>query len=539
MNSKLLSLVFLTLVLSVVMVNAAVSFTVSPTKISFSESKLSASFTIANAGEVSDFSIPPATISDGANTVIVSFSENNFQISSGENKVITATIDSNALSNLEFGAHSVNININATDTNGTDSSVKLITFEAIRSYCEFGDTGDLEIRGIDFQVEGFGDDDEWYLTDEITIDVDVKNTGNDDVDNVVLEWALLDKDTGEVIFDDEENDIDIKDGDTETFTFTFTLDPDDFDTDILNDDFVFIVKAYSDDQGEDLQCGFKEETVKLMVDNNFVILSNIQFTESVPCGEISEITAEIWNIGDDDQDDVSVRVINTELGINELVDAGDIDSLESKKLRLDIKIPANAIEKSYDLKLFVLDEDSDVFENDNDDTSEFNLILKVEGNCKPIETASSVLITAELDPETPNAVAGKQVIIRANLRNTGDSETTYTLSVIGNSGWSSLSAIDPKTITINAGESRDVSIYLDIDEDATGEKEFTIRATYNNGKITDQTVALALEAGASQDVIFTHLKNNWFIYVIAIVNIILIIAIIAVVRSMMYRNPSR
>ena len=537
MKSKPLSLFLLTAILSLAMISAAVSFTVSPTKVSFSESKLSSTFTITNTGADSTFSIPPTTISDGTNSAIVIFNDNNFQILSGANKVITATVDSTALSNLEFGTHSVSVSINAT--NGTDSTVNTITFEAVKSFCEFGDKGDLDIKGIDFTVKGFGDDNEWYLLDEVTIDVDVKNTGDDDVDNVVLSWELLNKDTGEIIFDDEEKDVDIKDGDTETYTFSFTLDPDDFDTDILGDDFVFIVKAYSDDQGEDLQCGFKEETIKLMIDRDFVILDNIQFTESVPCGEISEITAEIWNIGEDDQQDVSVRVVNTELGINELVDAGDIDSLENKKLRVDIKIPADAKEKSYDLKLVALDEDSDVFANDNDDTSEFNLILKVEGNCKPIESAASVLITAELDPETPNAVPGKQVIINAILKNTGNSETIYTLSVTGNSAWSSLSAIDPKTITLAAGESKDVSIYLDIDKDATGEKEFTIRATYNNGQITDQTVALALEAGASQDAILTHLKNNWFIYVIAIVNIILIIAIIAVVRSMVSRAPSR
>ncbi|MDD5191547.1 MAG: putative S-layer protein [Candidatus Nanoarchaeia archaeon] len=535
MKSKLLSLFLLTAILSVAMISAAVSFDISPVKISFLESKLSANFTITNTGADSNFSIPTTTISDGTNTAVVTFSETNFEILSGANKVITASVDSTALSNLEFGTHPVNTIITAT--NGTDSSTKTLTLEAAKSFCEFGDKGDLDIKGVDFTVDGFGDDNEWYLTDEVTVDVDVKNTGDDDVDNVVLAWQLFDKDTGEIIIDDEENDIDIKDGDTETFTFTFTVDPDDFDSDTVGDKFAFMVKAYSDDQGEDLQCGSKEENVKLMIDNDFVILTNIQFTETAPCGEISELTAEIWNIGDDDQQDVSVRVVNTELGINELVDAGDIDSLESKKLRADIKIPANAKEKSYDLKLAVLDEDSDVFENDNNDASEYNLILKVEGNCQTTTSGASALISAELDPETPSAVPGKQVIINANLKNAGTSETTYTLSVIGNSEWSSLSAIDPQTITLAAGESKDVSIYLDIDDDATGEKEFTIRASYD-GKTTEQKVALALESGASQDVILTHLKNNWFIYVIVIVNIILIIAIIMVVKSMVSR-PSR
>lgn len=537
MKSKLLSLFLLTAILSLTMISAAVSFSVSPTTISFSESKLSANFTITNTGTDATFSMPAATISDGTNTAVVTFNDNNFQILAGASKVVTASVDSTALSNLEFGTHSVSINVSAT--NGTNSSVNPMTFEAVKSYCESGTQGDLVIRGIDFSVNGFGDNSEWYLTDEITVDVDVKNTGDDRVDNVVLAWQLFDKDTGEVIVDDEEKNIDIKSGKTETYTFTFTVDPNDFDTDTIKDDLVFMVKAYSDDQGEDLQCGSEEKSVNLMIDNDFVVLNNIKFTESVPCGETSEITAEVWNIGDDDQDDVSVKVVNTELGINELVNVGALDSLDSKKIRVDIKIPADAEEKSYTLDLTVLDENSDVFENDNSDTSEFKLVLKVEGNCKSTEiAASSVLITAELDSTTPTAVAGNQVIIKANLKNTGTSETTYTISVLGNTAWSSLSAIDPKTVTLAAGESQDVSIYLDIDDDATGEKEFTIEASYN-GKITSQKVALALEAGtASQDAILTHLRNNWFIYVIIIVNIILIIAIIAVVKSIV-RTPSR
>ncbi len=534
MNSKLLSLFLLTAILSLAMISAA-NFTLSKTSLNFINADNTETFTITptNTTSTTYTFITPVIADDDGVTIPITVTPS--PATATGLTPITITVSSTVNYNKLSIGKTYSGDLRITDNNAENATIAL---SFTKSFCELGDKGDLEVRGIDFQVSGFGDDDEWYLTDEITVDVDVKNTGNDDVDNVVLSWALLDKDTGDIIVDDEENDIDIKDRDTETFTFTFTVDPDDFDTDILGDDFAFIVKAYSDDQGEDLQCGFKEETIKLIVDNNFVILNNIQFTETVPCGEISELTAEIWNIGDDDQQDVSVKVVNTELGINELVDAGDIDSLENKKLRADIKIPANAKEKSYDLKLVVLDEDSDVFENDNDDTSEFNLILKVEGNCKPIESAASALITAELDSETPNAVPGKQVIIKANIKNTGDSETTYTISVTGNTEWSSLSAIDPRAITLDAGESKDISIYLDIDKDATGEKEFTIKASYD-GKITEQKVALALESGAaSQDVVLNHLRNNWFIYVIAIVNIILIIAIIAVVRSIV-RSPSR
>ena len=71
------------------------------------------------------------------------------------------------------------------------------------------------------------------------------------------------------------------------------------------------------------------------------------------------------------------------------------------------------------------------------------------------------------------------------------------------------------------------------DKDVEGDKEFTIKATYGE-QVTEQKVALAIEKRAvTQDLIINHLKENWFIYVIAAINIILIIAIIAVVRSMM------
>jgi len=55
------------------------------------------------------------------------------------------------------------------------------------------------------------------------------------------------------------------------------------------------------------------------VEEDFVVLSKFQFPESVSCGDEVQIIASVWNIGDSDQDEVSVRIFNTELGITKQI----------------------------------------------------------------------------------------------------------------------------------------------------------------------------------------------------------------------------
>ena len=64
-------------------------------------------------------------------------------------------------------------------------------------------------------------------------------------------------------------------------------------------------------------------------------------------------------------------------------------------------------------------------------------------------------------------------------------------------------------------------------------KNFEIKASYDD-QITEQGIALAIQEkqDIGADKIVEHLKTNWFIYAIVIVNLILIIAIISVVKRM-------
>ena len=518
-------------------VNAKPSLEVStPTSLSTSQNS---TFTIKNTGNIvltTVVAVDTLTY-DSKTLTITPTGQGLLNPGATQTITLTANIPTNEESLLDGATTTVRVS-----AAGVTEITKTLSIES--SYCELGNVGNLEIDRLKFtDISGFGDKNDWYLTDEIEVEVRVRNNNADDkIRDVNVAWGLYDKSTGNFVIDDEEKGFNLDQkgdsNDDKTITFTFVLDPADFDTEFSESDFAFFIKAYSDDLGEDVQCtSTVERDITIRKDNDFVVLDNIALlSDTVPCKGFLEGQFDIWNIGDSDEDDVSVRIVNTELGIDEKIEIGTLDVLDDKKsVKFSLTIPQNAQEKSYTLDLSVLDEYGDVFESDDNDLSEFtSKAFEVTGNCQATATTTGLVITAALDAQTPQAIAGKQVVIKANLKNTGTSSATYVVSVEGNSAWSSLGAIDPQTVTLNSGESKDISVILNINSDVSGDKEFTISAN-NNGQVSQQRVVLSVVAQSQQQLgpFAENLRENWFIYVIILVNLILIIAIILVVRRML------
>ena len=258
-------------------------------------------------------------------------------------------------------------------------SGQILTFET-SSFCNVGNEGNLGVEISDIQATGFSDDDdEWYLLDEIKIEVRIHNNGNDDIENAQVEYAIYTLD-GEFMVGEIVDEVDIDEGDYETLQFIFTLDPEDFDSN--KEDYALYARATGEifngiNEGEDT-CDSNSQEVQIMFDKDFVILDNIQFNPtSVVASESFNVNALVWNIGENKQDDVVVRVYNGELGIDERIVVGDIDSLESEELGFNLAIPENTIVGNYLFIFEVLDEDNDVYENENDDESRFSVPLEV------------------------------------------------------------------------------------------------------------------------------------------------------------------
>jgi uncharacterized membrane protein len=337
----------------------------------------------------------------------------------------------------------------------------------------------------------------------------------------------------------------INDGDDDTAIFEFQV-PGDFE----DDSYTLVIKAYSDDMDEDTVCtskatDFEENDYYESIngeresdDEKHIVVDNIRLSPTDPqCGELVQVSAEVFNIGDYDyEDQVKVTLYNEALGIDkELTIREDFDQGDSEIIDFEFEIPQDATPATYSLEFrtFYDYDDKDEY-YDLVSENKFFKSFAIDGNCVLI-SESSVEITAKLDDSTPEANAGEQVIIKATLKNTGEDTTLYTISVYGNSAWSSLGNIDPSSIIIPAGESKDVDIILNIDEGIEGEKEFTIKAAHD-GETTEQKVALSVNEGASSGItgaaISDHIKTNGFIYAIVLINLILIIAIILVIRRM-------
>jgi len=417
---------------------------------------------------------------------------------------------------------------------GNESNNVSVTLSFEKSFCEVDNPADMGIRITDINVEeGFGDEDDfWYLFDEVEVEVEVE-PGKWDIQDIEVEWELYST-NGQKIMDEDEKDFDLdKDDDEETLTFTFKLD-EDID-EFEGEDAILYVRATGKIDDEDARaddgkntCNWDSKQVEVVTEDHFVILDDIQMRETAECGSELDITADVWNIGEKQEDDVYVIIYNGELGINEKKEIGDIDEFEDEKMSLTVIIPKDAKEGSYTLELMVFDEDDEIFENDEGDEAKFRKNLMVEGNCK-VEQEAEVIISASLDPADQSVIPGREVSIKAILTNTGEAVTDYQIILTDYEDWASSANVEPATITIEAGETGEAIIFITPNKDALGEKQFTIQILYN-GLIKEQEVQLTIgSAGILTGwAIGEGFRENWFIWTIAALNILLVLIIIII-----------
>jgi len=382
-----------------------------------------------------------------------------------------------------------------------------------------GTTGNLKIEIDDINnIAGFGDDTEWLPLDEIEVDIKVENNGDEKIKNIEIKWGLYDVDNNDWIFDEKESDFNLKDGDDKTITVTFDLgDPSDYED---GNNFVFYVWATAEDGEFDDQeiCVSDSDEIEIIIESDFVVAGNIEYLNTVSCGDSVPISAKIWNIGDSDQDAVSVVVYNKELGFSQIVEVGDINAFDSEAFDMILELPTNLDEKLYQFKMEVRDEDGDVYVNDyDDDEAVSTLPLTISGCGNVAQTAS---VSASLES---GGKAGSPLVVRTTITNSGDKSATYTLNAASYTGWASSATIDQSTFILNAGNSKDALITFAVNKDAEGTKFFDLEVISDNELVLKQPVSVSIEKSG-----FSLADGNSYIWFLGILIVVLIIAIIIV-----------
>ncbi len=453
------------------------------------------------------------------------------------NEIISLNATLSSIPSNFIGTINANINVNNSGSPTENLPITIIVQAApqpqsipdeIKECNATGNLGNnLKIKIDDITVkEGYGQDEEWLPLDEVEIDIKVENRGDQDINNIAVGWGLYNKDTDEFYIDDEEKDFDLNKNDDKTITVIFRLDK---NIDELDDNFVFYAWANAEDEefNDDNTCESTSENIDLIIENDFVILDNIKFQETVQCSAELQITADVWNIGEDDQDDVSVYINNKELGIiDKKVEIGDINAFDDEKLDVTIKIPNNIQEKLYGIRLSVNDEDNDVYVGDyDDDESVHDIVVKVQGGCG--EKEPKALVSAVLQS---GGNAGEKLIIKSTITNTGEEKTIYTLNIAGYTEWANSADLDKKIITLNQGDSDSVLITFDVKDDASGDYNFDIEVLSGSNLIIKQPASVTIEKPTGISGITGRVigGENWYLWAIGALNIILVIVIIIV-----------
>jgi hypothetical protein len=469
--------------------------------------------------------LTPQTITDkNGKTATINFVPSSLTILPNSSITVTANV-SNIQSN--FALESTSKDFNITTSNPLVSSI--LTLSVTNTVCEFKDDNNLQATIDSIKVtKGYGKDTDWYPLDTIEAKVNVENTGSEPIKNIVVNWEVYDVTTKKRIMHGEENDFTLKNGNDKTVTFSFKLDSiNNLDS---GDTYKFYVWATVDDEefsGNPSTCVFDNSNyVNINMDSHFVVLDSLTIPDSASCGTTATITGTAWNIGSDDEQNVYLWVTSTQLGINQKIIIGDINQGESQDFSFNLNVPDDAQKGTYALKLEVYDDSNAIFENDNGDKSQSQLILNLNDSCS---ATPKVSVSADL---TSTAKAGSEIDVKATIANTGSTTKTFTLSLGDYSTWASSATLDRTSVTLASGASQDVVIKLQSNKDSSGNKQFNL--IVNDGtKVLSQPVKISVSAASvfpNITGLFTSLggNNNLYLWGIGALNAVLIIIIIAV-----------
>tara|TARA_Y100000034_G_C6906245_1_gene420641 strand:- start:2627 stop:4468 length:1842 start_codon:yes stop_codon:yes gene_type:complete len=414
-----------------------------------------------------------------------------------------SAIDDNALTKLKITPSGAT---NAAGTLRIDN-LKIEGTLITTSFCTDGpqDEGELTLN-VDVKNKGAGEeDDEWLPLDKIEVEVEVENDGGEDLDNVILELGLFEEGSSTNIADEmvwiSEDDEEIKIGDVdeddqEKHTFIFKVDPE-----IEKGNYILKVKAYPKSD-EDIKCidysddledfGSEDTYAEISIDREdvnderaiIVDMDELNIPYEVNCGQTIIAVADIYNIADEDQDQVKVTLVNSELEINLAKEIKeDLDMGDKEEVTFTIEIPENAEEKEYVLEFrtrYDYDDDDGSYDEFSD---AFTKHIKVVGSCQGTEPTLVATLLSD-------AKLGEDLVIQVTVTNNGKSSENFVIAAESTETWAEIINVNPQILTIAQDSVGTATITLNPTQ--AGTQTFDIALIYS-GQEVRQSVSVIIE----------------------------------------------
>lgn len=379
MNNKLISLAGIFFLLLVGIAGANLVF--SPSTIDFGtvEQNVAKSLTITisnpDPSTKEDITLSAGTFSY-ANQFIgtssfdgqVTFDSNNFNLTPNQSKSVVTTL--NVPLTAKMGEYTSNFVTTYTE-DGTSKTQNIIAKVLVSQFT--GRVGDLKI------VENSFDNipDQAKTGRSLDIELEVKNMGSDNLDNIKVASWIYDEDINQVVAFKESSSNTINAGDEELFTLTLSID----DALNSNHDFTLYVKAYdSDDEINNREV--KSKDINIIGEGDLCDIGDLDITDinldddKFEPGDTIEVEVDVENNGFEDIDDVVVEVWISEEGKTKKIekdksDEFDLDEDSSETVTLELKLDDDIDDGDYEIH-------ARVFEKGNDDVNCFEEIETVE-----------------------------------------------------------------------------------------------------------------------------------------------------------------
>jgi uncharacterized membrane protein len=441
---------------------------------------------------------------------------------------------------LKFGKYAFTLTANGVDKTNSSNTVSTtapVTFD--ESFCRSGAIGNnLSITTVDIRDTASGSDDTaWTLLDTVTVKVKAENLGDSTVRSVIFELGLYDDNgvnrVNDLTFINSDQEKisygSIKSGNDASVTFQFQVP-----ASLNSGTYRLAVKAYSDSIGQNFLCADSSsdlgDSTFQSVDINtqdsvgkYIAFDNVQITPTdVTCGDTITLTADAYNVGDQDEDRVRITAFNQDLKLSSLVDiSGGMAQGDSAPVSFTFSVPQNAQNKVYPISLYAdYEYTSGVYKQRSTNPLLVNLNVIGCQSSQQQTTSANVSLSAAL---TSTAVAGQPLDVSAIVTNTGSTLASYTLDASGYDSWATLSSVSSRLITLDAGQTKQVTFELVPNKNAAGQQSFVISAMGANAQVTSRQVVVTLGESSG----FSFGGSN-LIWTIAAINLVLLLVIIFV-----------
>ena len=493
------------------------------------DSSVSGTFSVRNTGssvltfdQTTSYDISGLDLSDTKRTITLSF-PTTFTVAPGETKSVV--INGNVPANIDIDTYDGILKV----ISGNIQKTFKLEIRIHPELCKDGVVGDFSLD-IDQPDSG----DEFAPGETIDIQVNVGNDFDKNINDIVEKAFLYDVDEDDKIEEVESDPEDIDEGDDKDFDLSLEV-PDDIKAD---DEFILFVKGF-EEGNEDEHCAESQVSVDIQREKHDVIIPkngiNIQPTLTIRQGESFDVSVKALNVGESDEDGVTLRLNIQELGISETSQSFDLEDGESddneqiQRFNL-LKVPNDAKIKTYSIEATV------TFDDGDSTNTGFGELTVIEGE-QPVVTEPVDVLNVQSASET----TANTFDVRAILTNDLEENVVYTVE--GSASWANL--VNPQILSLRKGESKPIQFtFVGKEGLEAGSYSGNLIVKDNKGTIVESDSFTVAAAGTKKDTtgitgftVFEGISGSTVLFVIG--DIVLVVIAIFFIKMIFSSGKRR